>query len=184
MVEVMIKLGRDLTQDELMVINLYRKREFGSVSVVDPRPENEDWGKPYFLVLKDGDVKAFGRLHRIVVEFQGAKYEILGIASVVAIDKAQGYGTQLMREVKNYIAHTRLNAVGFCSPSVASFYEKCGYKTIPHGVKRFRFLDGDGNELPPDHKDDDVLYVDGADRLISRVISDARDVIRAYRGPW
>lgn len=177
-------LGKDLSAAELEVINAYRKSEFGSVSVVAPQVGNADWDKPYFLVKDQGRLAAFGRLHdTIAVDFRGEQYQILGIASVVAVVKGRGYGRELMIGMKQYIHQPGLTAVGFCAPEVSSFYAKCGYQILAGGVSRFRFIGEEGRELPPDHGDDDVLYFDDGG-LMASVLRHSDDWVVAHRAAW
>ena len=50
-----IKEGKNLTNDELVVINSWRKKEFNSKSVIKPEPGNDDWNKKYFILLNEND---------------------------------------------------------------------------------------------------------------------------------
>jgi len=82
--------GRELSPAELAVINLNRRQEFGSVSVVAPVVGSDDWERLYFLVEDHGQLMAFGRLHQtIAADLAGVRHQILGIASIVAIEKGQ-----------------------------------------------------------------------------------------------
>lgn len=176
--------GRELSSEELEVINEYRTKEFHSVNAVAPRPDNDDWDKPYFLVADQGRLMAFGRLHQtIAVSFKGVRYQILGISGIVAIARGHGYGRELMHEIKRYIGRSGLTAIGFCSPDTSSFYAKCGYEILINGVKRFRFIGEDGQELPPDYDDDDVLYLDDGG-LMRAVIQHTEEPVIAYRVAW
>ena len=64
---VIQKLGKELTKKELEVINAYRKKEFNSKSLIDPKATNEEWNKIYFLVKggKANKLLSFGCFHNV-----------------------------------------------------------------------------------------------------------------------
>lgn len=175
---------RDLSPHDLEVINAYRKSEFGSVTVIAPHSAGSDQNSPWFLVKDKSQLVAFGRLHQtIAIDFRGGQHRLLGIASIVAVVKGHGYGTELMHEIKGYINQSGLTAVGFCSPKTSPFYAKCGYQILRGGVKRFRFIGEDGQEQPPDHPDDDVLYLDRGG-LMALATRYPNEPVTAHRKPW
>ena len=183
MTEVHVVLGRDLAGEDLQLINYHRKLEFNSQHTIVPSHNNDDWDKPYFLVRSSGKLVAFGRLHNIEVEFSGVRYEILGIATVIAIVKHTGFGQLLMSEMKRYIRQSGKTAIGFCDPKVSGFYEKCGFSILRDGKSRFLFIDH-GKAVPPPHPRDYALYLDGQDQLMDAVSSNPREVVTAYRKTW
>jgi hypothetical protein len=175
-------LGKNLTRRQLHDINLTRKAEFNSKSEIDPRPGNDDWDKPYFLVHHGEDLVAFGRLHNVRVESEGVPETILGIASIAAIQKEQGYGRVLMQGMRSHIETSGQTAVGFCDPAISGFYEACGYSVLRNGVQRFTYLDDLGQTAPTLHPNDDVLYVNGERPLINP--HNAEQQIIAFRPSW
>jgi hypothetical protein len=66
-----IVLGKDLSQEELDIINYNRKIEFNSSSDIHPLPGSDDWEKPYVLVRNE-EVKlvSFGRMHYLRITFR------------------------------------------------------------------------------------------------------------------
>lgn len=161
---VSIILGKELTQDEVKIINEARLNEFGSTNKINPNPNNEDWEKKYFLVKEKQHMVAFGRLHEVEVLFDKKKYHILGIATIIALEKGRGYGILLMSEIKKYLQQLRKTGVGFCEREVSPFYEKCGYNILRKGNVRFQY------DTPSPHPDDDVLYLNGEDNLMKKII--------------
>jgi GNAT superfamily N-acetyltransferase len=180
---VAVVLGRDLSEAEIRLINRCREQEFHSERQIKPAPDNDDWLKPYFLVRDFGEVVAFGRLHTIRVEFREELYEILGVASIVAISKGKGYGRDLMRGIVKYVRESGKSAVGFCEPNVSVFYEKCGFTLLRRGSRRFVFVEV-GTRKATAHPDDDVLFLDGADGLMRAVRRYPVDKIIAYKHSW
>jgi GNAT superfamily N-acetyltransferase len=176
-------LGRDLSREELSLINRFRHKEFNSTNKIVPASDNDDWQKPYFLLKHDGEVVAFGRLHSVDVEFRGVGYEILGIASVIAIMKGRGYGRKLMGAMKAYIENSGKAAIGFCDPKVSEFYEKSGYSIIRQGMSRFIFVN-DGKRIDPSHPGGDVLYLSGRDQLMLEILTYPKESITAFKYAW
>jgi hypothetical protein len=184
MSEAHLVYGRDLRPDELEIINRQRKLEFGSNRVIDPRPSNDDWDKPYFLVRSEGGVAAFGRLHAVQVEFRGMRHVIWGIATVIAVEKGRGYGMMLMQKMKQYIVDSDTTGVGFCDPVVFPFYTKCGFSMLTGGIGRFEFLDSNGQTIVPSHARDMAFFVDGSDHIGRDMQGNPADSIVAFRAAW
>lgn len=174
--------GSALTPTQLHDINITRETEFNSTYKIDPRPDNDDWNKPYFLVHHEDDFVAFGRLHTVSVNSDGIPETILGIASIAALQKERGYGRILMQGMRDYIEESGQTAVGFCDPAISGFYEACGYSILRNGVQRFTYLDALGQAFPVQHPNDDVLYVNGGSSLINP--DNAEQQIFAFRAPW
>lgn len=120
-----IVLGKDILKDDLCVINKWRVVEFNSDTFITPSPDNLDWEKPYFIVKNNNSLVSFGRLHTIEVYFHRERpYPILGIATVVFVEKGKRYGIIVMTKMKEYIKEKRMTAIGFCNPNNSIFYEK------------------------------------------------------------
>jgi hypothetical protein len=183
MAKAYVVLGRDLSPEEIRLINHYRKLEFNSQNPIAPNPDNDDWQKPYFLLRDRDDLVAFGRLHSIDVEFRETRYEILGIATIIAIIKGSGFGRELMNEIKLYVNQSGKTAIGFCDPKVSGFYEKCGYSILQEGMSHFDFSVQDRRIAPP-HPHDYVLYLDGRDRLMQAIHRYPKEKVTAYRPAW
>ncbi len=155
------KLGRDLTQDEIALIGHFRRTEF---HVSDPVTEDTEFSEQIFFLLQEGeDTLAFGRLKPLEVTFQSKTYEILGIASIVAAEKSKGNGKALVGHIKEHILKDGRTGLGFCSPKVIEFYEKCGYKTIKDGAARCIYEEN--GEVIPHKEDSNLIYIDGNDHL-------------------
>ncbi len=186
-ITVSLVYGRDLSVEDLNIINTQRSLEFDAELQIRPEPENEDWNKPYFLVRHTGKLVAFGRLHSIQVEFQGVASTILGIATIIAVQKGEGYGKMLMGRMKEYIQEKGMTAIGFCKPTVAGFYEKCGYSILPKGARRFTFLGANQQPIEISGQDKDMvdmLYISGREGLIETLQASERQRIVAYRAKW
>jgi len=181
---VSVVYGRDLSAEELDAINRYKSLEFNANIIIAPKPGDDDWDKPYFLARLRGELVAFGRLHTVKIEFESKPYTILGIATVIAIQKGQGYGSKLVERMKAYIHDSGSTAIGFCDPAVSAFYQKCGYSILAHGVSRFRFFDQNSRVVDSPYPDDDVVYLEGEDGLAEKLRENQDKHIMAFRAAW
>lgn len=177
---VEIVLGKQLSKEDLETINYNRKLEFHSDTDIKPALDNDDWEKPYILVRNEQRILvAFGRLHVIKVKFMNEEYEILGIATVLSIEKKKGYGRLVIEKMKEHIKEKRFTAIGFCDPDDTPFYVKCGLGVVEKGTDRFIFPGGPKNTKPGD-----VIYIDGADRLVEKMVKKPREKVTASRPEW
>lgn len=55
----------------------------------------------FLSIRNNNSLLAFARLHETQVEFDKIKYPVLGIATLVAVQKGHGYGQQLVSFIKN-----------------------------------------------------------------------------------
>jgi len=183
-VRVDVLIGKELSVGDLETINHYRVLEFSSKNPVDPKSGNDAWTEPFFLVQVDRELVSFGTLHFLKLDFKGHSYDVLGVATIISVKKGQGYGSVLMNHIKAYIQGSRLTAIGFCDPGVSEFYMKCGLSIIKSGIKHFEFHDAYGKLIAAEHPDDDVLYVEGKDGLVSKLMNGNSENISAMRRPW
>ncbi len=170
--------GRDLSRADLDLINEFRKKEFGSESVIDPEPSNEEWDKLYFLVKEAERLLAFGRLHDVKVTFQNQVYDTLGIATVIALVKGQGHGSQLMSGMRTHIEQAGKTGFGFCNKDTSPFYQKNGFQIMADGVSRFQ------HSTPARFPEGDVLYLPGTDQLMEKMIQQPNEVAYLSRPHW
>jgi len=176
-----IKEGKDLTANELALINSWRQREFHSQPIV-LSPDDENWGKKFFLVKDHQDITAFGRLHETELEFRTIVYPILGIATIVATEKGKGYGSRLLKSMHAFIEADGRTAIGFCDPRLDTFYSKCGFDIIT-GTDRFLYMDSNG-QLHKTDKPGDVLCLEGKDKVITDIMNNPYDDIYLFRPFW
>jgi predicted GNAT family N-acyltransferase len=184
--KVIIKKGRELTEDELEFINNLRRKVFNSQTAINPQPDNDEWDKKYFF-LKNNTRKilAFARLHDISLKFLGKTYSIFGFATLIAAIRGQGYGQKLTLAIKNYILDRGKTCIGFCNKSLTPYYEKLGFKGIKDGVKKFRYEEPSGNLVPDKWEGKaDVIYLEGKDKLVEKLINDPNQIALINRHFW
>lgn len=176
--KVVIVQGKNLSTNDLGIINAARQKEFGSPVAIDPKPDNEEWEKQYFLARNGEKLVAFGRLHEVDVTFENQTYPIFGIATVIALEKGGGYGKTLMIAMKEYIEERGKTGIGFCSKDVTPFYEKCGYGILVDGQQEFH------HPAPPKFEGSDVLYIDGEDRLVEKMLAHPGEIAELSKPHW
>lgn len=169
--------GRGLSKTDLDVINQSRIREFGSETLINPQPDNEDWKRLHFLVKSKGKLLSYGRLIEVEVTFMGRSFKILGIGSIASIIKRKGYGKLLVLAIKEHIKKTKKTGLGFCNKDTTEFYRQCGLGIMADGKKRFepgstRFPEGD------------AVYIPGDDQLIEKILQQPGEVAHLSRPQW
>ena len=174
--------GKDLSTEDLLVINIYRKKEFQSDTPISPSPNNTDWTAQYFLVRQDSHLVAFGRLITVNLLFHDFLYQVLGITTVISIEKHVGYGSILMKKMKDYIVKSKKTAIGFCPRTITPFYSACGYSILEKGSDRFIYLNDE--DIPVPGKSSDLIYVHGKDMIIDLLLQYPDEKITAYRKQW
>jgi predicted N-acetyltransferase YhbS len=178
--EVELVLGKELSPLDLETINYQRRIEFHSTSDIQPVPGNEDWDTPFFLARNEqGQLVGFGRLHHLEVRFRGSDYAILGLASILAIEKGKGVGRRMVDKMKQFIRDRKMTAIGFCDPEDSAFYDKCGFGVIKDGTSWFEFPSGPKSAQPGD-----VIYLEGEDGLIEGIINHPGEKVRTFRPEW
>jgi hypothetical protein len=184
MSEVVVIQGRDLLEYDLLTINEYRKTELNSTRPIDPSSDKDAARDLFFLVHDNGQLVAFGRLHRLTVQPELAKFNIFGIATTIATAKGNGYGTELMKSVAQYVRDCKVTSIGFCDPKVTGFYKKCDFLILQGGIKQFSFADLEGMPLEAQHPNDDALYLDGSDHLVRMMTENTGERVKVSRPPW
>ncbi|MBU0760138.1 MAG: GNAT family N-acetyltransferase [Nanoarchaeota archaeon] len=166
-IEIEFKPIEKLKKKELDFMNVQRKREYGKSAMMNFRKEDK---KAVFILVKDeGKVVAFGMLKPVKVEYKGKKYEILGMGRGLAIKKGREYGRLLQAARIYYMKKKDKTAVAFTDRSNLGFFEKVGFKTKRHLIKRFRYKNPKTGEIVIDN-DGDGVYYEGKDKLVSKII--------------
>lgn len=162
--KIIIKKWQELSPDELSQMNASHEREWQSGDMSE-----EYHGENIFFLIKDGDtILAQGQLIPIDgVVFNGEKFDIMGVGGIIANEKGQGYGRQIMDAIKDYLTEHHITGVGFTG--LDDFYEKCGFKTDKDAIKRFVHIVGDERRI--NTESDRVCYLDSDDKFMGKVLS-------------
>jgi len=160
--KVLIKKVKDLTKKEMSFINTNRLKEFGATV--------EEWQKDYliadtFLIKDEEDIVAFGMLMPIKIRYLNKNYNILGISSVISVERKKGYGKKIINSMIDYAKPEKKTLIGFCQKHSKKFYEKCKIKLNKPLLKRFLYK----NSI--NKYEDYVIYHEGKDNLMKKLLS-------------
>jgi len=181
MLEIEIKEGNKLNQDELNIINYWRKKEFNSDTEWNETNKKSFYDDIVFLLKNGEEILAFGRLRPISVYKEEEKLDIWGIATIVSTERGKGYGKELMRAIRKYIEKNKKTSIGFCGEKNTVFYEKCGFGILKDGQKHFVYVD-DSDKLQ--FEQGDVFYLKGYDNLADLLLKDDKSVFKHYVPHW
>lgn len=175
------KLGKDLTKEEIKVINKYKAQEFGTKPLDEE--DNSKYRKHVFFFVKSekGKIVSFGRLARFIMEFKSRKYNIYGICTIVSVIKKKGFGKKLIKAMKEFVLQTDKTCIGFCDPNLSLFYKKCGLSILPQQARRF--VKG-GDSIKADSCRDDVIYQEGKDSLIRKIKRNPDELVLLPTNRW
>jgi hypothetical protein len=180
---IQIKKGKELTSTELELMNKARVVHFNSKNAIQPLPDNEDWEKLYFLKYTDsGELGAFARYHNVLITFNGINYEVLGSATLIALIPSKSYGADVKKEMIKYAKEKDKTSIGFCNPKLSGYYKSLGCGIIIDGAQRFYQKQTDGNLKQ--FQDGDVLYINGADNLITEILQNPTLPVICNRYHW
>jgi len=171
MVQVIIKKGSSLSNQEVKLMNLARKKEFGTKEIKDFK-KDYPLDSNYFFVL-DKKIVAFGILIPISIDYLGKKYKIMGICSIISLKKGKGYGKILIQAMISYLKKTNKTGLGFTTKT--KFFKKAGLKTKKNFIKKFVYVNPKTKEKVYDNEGDGI-YLEGKDKFISKVINNKSKV--------
>lgn len=163
-----VKDSAKLNKKEIDFMNTQRVKLWGKGASVDFKKE-DPMGK-FFIVRENHKIVAFGMLKPVLVELDGEKYKILGMGRGLAVKRGIGYGSILAAVRLQYCRRYGKTCVAFISRSNLKFFEKSGFKIKKNFIKRFRYRNPRTGEIVIDN-DGDVVYYEGKDSLISKMIS-------------
>lgn len=175
---IIIKNGLELSADELLQVNATKARQWHN-----PPMDIELARETTLLLLKDekDQILAQGELLDVDgITFNNKVFNIIGIGGIVANEWSKGYGRQIMTAIKTYVVGKKKTGVGFTNKS--GFYIKCGFKIDTGSKKRFVYMQ---DEVKITNKEDeDVLYIDGEDKFMEKVLSSSEDILLPRRPDW
>lgn len=131
-------------------------------------------GDTFFVVYNNKKIVSTGRLRKVTIRFQNKKYSIQGIADIASLVKNKGYGTILMKAMRNYLKKNNQVGIGFCSQEVTPFYLKCGFEVTNQLTKRFIYKNKDKKAIK---NKGNVLYFDLKNKLINQIIQNQQEKV-------
>lgn len=175
---IIIKNGLELSADELLQVNATKARQWHNP------PMDDDLARETTLFLLEDEknqILAQGELIEVNdIIFNNKTFNIIGIGGIVANEWGKGYGRQIMSAIKSYIFEKKKTGVGFTNKS--GFYVKCGFKIDSGSKRRFVYMQ-DGVRIT-NKEDEDVLYLEGEDKFMEKVLSSSEDILLPRRPDW
>ena len=178
-VHITIKPGKELTQHEIDQINQAKSREWNEPSMGDEQKKIS-----LFFLLKDSQnhILAQGQLLTINnVIFNHKTFDIYGIGGIIANQKGQGYGKQLMLAIREFLNKEGKSGIGFTGLNIIGFYQKCGFTPDFTSLKCFVHLDKD--KKITNTTEDCIFYEDSADKFMQQVLAHPEEEIYLPRDP-
>jgi GNAT superfamily N-acetyltransferase len=170
------KTGKNLSKEVIKFMIENRIREYGENT---KDFENNEQDSMFFFLKKDHEIKAFGMLKPVTLNYSSIEYPIMGIGNIMALEKGKGYGKLLMEHIKNYLKKHNLVGLGNAYKTNLEFYKKCGFTFIPGFVDRLVYVDKNNKEHREDRTDYCMFILDkdgaldtvakGKDEIIIRV---------------
>lgn len=164
---------KNLSKEETTLMNKARITNFG-------KNATKDWKKEYpldsivFFVKRNQKIVSFLLLMPISLSYLSKRYQVLGICSVISLDKGKGYGLLLVDSALSYIKKTKKSALGFTTET--DFFKKTGFKVKKALIKRFVYIDPITKKKIIDNIGDGIYY-NGKDNFIKKVLSTKGKVV-------
>lgn len=166
--------GSEVTNEDIVVMNEYRKLYFKNNTPWDHKTNNGFHDRTFFLVRDNSKLVAFGTLLDICITINEHEYDILGIQGIASVIKGQGYGKAIVQEMIFYALKNDETLVGFCVHENAEFYRKSGLKVKDHGNLNFIHKTEDGEEYS---EEGDVIYFSKEPSRITKAIENNEKII-------
>lgn len=173
--KVTIKKGKNLSKEYIKEWNKTRLKEFDEDQPLNSK-NRKNFKNDIFFTLYGDDKKIFssGRLKLIRVNFLNHTYNIFGSADLVSKVKRKGYGKIIKKAQIKYAKNKKKTMIGFCARKNTSFYKKCGLEAKKDLIGNFVYL---SKGYKPDKEDRDVLYLQGKDRFMEKVLRNPKEKV-------
>ena len=126
--------------------------------------------KSTFYFVKDKkEVKSFGLLKPLKINYLGKTYKILGIGNILAIEKGKGHGRILMKKILKDLKKKNKTGLGFTGNKIEGFYRKIGFTSEIKLKNRF-FYDYGNKKTNKKEKGWWGIYYEGKDKFITNVL--------------
>ncbi|OQX51454.1 hypothetical protein B5M47_00420 [candidate division CPR3 bacterium 4484_211] len=168
--------GNALSIQNILRINEIWRKVFPENKPLDPANRKPFTNDRFFMVFKPKNgIIAVGRLRPIRgINFQGRLFNIAGVADIVSTVRKQGYGSKVVKAMHKHLQDRHQTGIGFCRPDNSPFYQKCGFQ-IAKDLGR-RFIYQESTEKIKQGKGD-VLFVNGEDRLVEKILEHTEEKV-------
>lgn len=175
-----IKEGSQLDHEEIDILNKERKEKFNSPPLGEKFPYEKDI---FFLLLNEQEkILAFGKLVPLELHFFEKCFNIWGISSIISLKNGQGFGKELVLQMKQYAEQEQKGVVGFCHSETAGFYEKCNFKVVRKAASRFVYQEA--GQIFDNPGGENVIYIDGVDQFMNLFVQHKEQFVYLPRMYW
>lgn len=159
--------NKNLSKPQKDLINRARVREFGKENkknfLKDYEPET------IWIFVKDKNkIVSLGGIRPIILTYNGKKYNIGGICSVISLVKEKGYGKIIISFMKNYSFKTGKSILGFTADKNIEVFKKLGLNIEKEFIRRFIYVKPNGEEIYDN--EGAGIYYEGKDKIISKIL--------------
>lgn len=148
-------------------MNEKRVKEFGKEEVKNFK-KDYPLSSNYLFVKDKSEIVAFGIIRPIKISYLGKTYNILGLCSIISIEKGKGYGKILVNAMINIVKKKKKSALGFTLKT--KIFEKMGLKSKKGLIRKFRYKNPKTGKVEIDNEGDGI-YINGKDNLINKILS-------------
>ena len=171
--EIILKIikNKNLPKEQKEMINNSRLKEWGE-GIINFNKDYEPDAK-WFFIKKENKIVSFASLRPIKISYLGKRYNILGICSVISIERGKGYGKILISFIIKYFKENKKTGLGFTEKT--EFFKKAGLETKKDFIKRFIYKNLKTGKEIIDNRGDGIYY-NGKDNFIKTVLSNKNPV--------
>ena len=177
--KIEIKKGKELSDETINFMADARIKEYGENS---KDVKNEEQESIFFFVKDGGKIVSFGMCKPVKIIYNGMKYDIYGLASVLSVIKGKGYGKILVDKMLKYVKKKSKSAIGFFGDKNWGFYEKTGFAIKKDLCNRFFYDYGDEKKNKEEMEGHGVYY-NGKDNFIKKVLS-TKEIVNIPMRHW
>ncbi len=159
--------GNKVTNEDLELINKYRKIRLSRDRVWDHKINNEFHDRTFFLVRDNNQLVAFGTLRDIKIYINDIEVTIKGIQAIISIIQGMGYGKYLMQNMIKYAINNNLILIGFCERKNKEFYIKSGLEVFEDKNLNFIYIN---EKLEEYSEEGDVIYYSKENNIVREAI--------------
>jgi len=86
--------------------------------------------------------------------------------------------------IKDYLINNKIIGLGFCNVKNSEFYKKCGYTVLASKQNNFVNYNNDGNVVPCEYEDGDVIVYEQSKSLVSYLENNRNGIVEISIPHW
>lgn len=166
--KIIIKKGKELSKKLFDFMNNQRIKNYGKKTNLFYRKYHKD---SYFFFVKNGrKIVAFGFLRPVDMTYKDKKYSLFALGGIMAVEKGEGYGKILIKNMIEFLKEKDKTGLGFCGEKTAEFYKKAGLKVKQDFSRRIEMENPKTKKRIPDPDKCPGIYYEGKDKFVTTVI--------------